>query len=336
VKLAPAIYITLATLFWAGNYVVGGVAVSTMSPFDLTYLRWLIAVVPLVAIAHWVERPQWRAVLRAWPLLLLLAVLGMLAYNLFLYEALNFTTPAGASLINAANPATMALLAAVLVKERLSLRGLGGITLSLVGVLIILSGGSLTTLLELDFNVGQLLMVGAIIVFSLYSIWGRLSRTVPPITATAAQAVVVCVVMTPFALVGGVELPRDPEPLLALLYIGIFPSVGAYVLWNLALRHTKASVAGIYLNLVTVFTVVIGFLLGDTVPPVELVGGAVVIAGVLITSVPVSTLHLGRRSRRGGNKRTSSPVDTGETDPRTAPSTESPTGPGEDNQGRTE
>jgi len=65
VKLAPALFMLLATLFWAGNYVVGGLAVSTMSPFDLTYLRWLIAVVPLLVIAHFVERPNWRAVLRA-------------------------------------------------------------------------------------------------------------------------------------------------------------------------------------------------------------------------------------------------------------------------------
>jgi drug/metabolite transporter (DMT)-like permease len=310
VKLAPAIFMLLATLFWAGNYVVGGVAVATMSPFDLTYLRWAIAIVPLLVIAHFVEKPRWGAVLRAWPLLLMLGLLGMLAYNLFLYEALNFTTPAGASLINAANPATMALLAAVLVKDRLTGRGIVGILLSLAGVLVILTQGSLTTLLGLDFNVGQLLMVGAVLVFSLYSIWGRLSRTVPPITATAAQAVLVFLVMTPVALVNGVEIPRDPEPILALVYIGIFPSVGAYVLWNLALRDTKASVAGIYLNLVTVFTVLIGFLLGDSIPPIELVGGAVVIAGVLITSIPVSARARRRRTDTKGNKRTPTSVDT--------------------------
>ena len=309
VKLAPAIFMLLATLFWAGNYVVGGVAVSTMSPFDLTYLRWAIAIVPLVVIAHFVEKPRWGAVVRAWPLLLMLGVLGMLAYNLFLYEALNFTTPAGASLINAANPATMALLAALLVRDRLTGRGIAGIVVSLAGVLIILTQGSLTTLLGLDFNVGQLLMVGAVLVFSLYSIWGRLSRTVPPITATAAQAVLVFVVMTPFALVNGVEVPTDPEPILALLYIGIFPSVGAYVLWNLALRDTKASVAGIYLNLVTVFTVLIGFLLGDSIPPVELVGGAVVIAGVLLTSIPRSTRRIRPDALTDGNKSVPPPVD---------------------------
>jgi drug/metabolite transporter (DMT)-like permease len=284
VRLKPALFMVGAALFWAGNYVVGAVAVRTMSAFDLTYLRWAIAVIPLLLIAQLVERPDWRAVVKAWPLLLLLGGLGMLAYNLLLYAALNFTTAAGASLVNAANPATMALLAVLLTRERLRGRAVVGIALSCAGVLLILSGGDPGALRALDVNVGQALMVGAVVVFSLYSIWGKLLRNVPPITATAAQAVLVLVVMSPVALANGVTVPTDPEPLLALVYIGLFPSVGAYVLWNLALRDTAPSVAGIYLNLVTVFTVLLGLLLGEAVPLVDLLGGAIVIVGVLVTS----------------------------------------------------
>jgi drug/metabolite transporter (DMT)-like permease len=307
VRLRPAIFMVLAAAFWAGNYVLGSVAVATMSAFDLTYLRWVIAVVPLLVIAQLVERPNWRAVLRAWPLLVVLALLGMLAYNLFLYEALNFTTAAGASLINAANPAVMALLAVLLVKDRLSLQAMVGIALSLVGVLLILSQGSLLSLTSLDVNAGQLLMLAAVLVFSLYSIWGRLLKTVPPITATAAQAVIVLAVMTPFAAVSGVSWPTEAAPLAALLYIGLLPSVGSYVLWNLALRDTKASVAGIYLNLITVFTVAAALLVGETVPASELIGGAVVIVGVVLTSIP-PLLPRGR-----GNSRASAVVDPHET-----------------------
>jgi drug/metabolite transporter (DMT)-like permease len=292
VSIRAAVYMVLASLFWAGNYVLGAVAVSSMSPFDLTFLRWALAVVPLLVVAQLVEKPNWRAVLRAWPLLLLLALLGMLAYNLFLYQALNFTTPASASLVNAANPATMALLAVLLVGQKLSPRAVVGIALSLVGVVVIISHGSLDALLNLDINTGQLLMVAAIIVWSLYSIWGRLVKTVPPITATAAQAVIVLIVMSPFALINGVAFPTEVEPLSALLYIAIFPSVGSYILWNLALRTTPPAIAGIYLNLITVFTVLIGVSLGQQVTLAEIIGGLIVIGGVLLTSVPSRTPRL--------------------------------------------
>jgi drug/metabolite transporter (DMT)-like permease len=189
----------------------------------------------------------------------------------------------------------MALLAVLLVRDRLSFRAVLGIGLSLVGVLVILSQGSWRSLTSLDINVGQLLMLGAVVVFSLYSIWGRVLRSVPPITATAAQAVIVLVVMSPFAAVKGVNWPTDAEPLAALIYIGLLPSVGSYVLWNLALRDTRASVAGIYLNLITVFTVAAAFLVGEAVPPAELVGGAIVILGVVLTSAPRRTVPATRR-----------------------------------------
>ena len=71
--LVAALSLVAATLFWAGNYVVGKIAVAELSPLSLVYLRWLLAVVPLFLVAQVVERPEWRLVLRAWPWLLALS-----------------------------------------------------------------------------------------------------------------------------------------------------------------------------------------------------------------------------------------------------------------------
>src|ERR1700712_519003 len=106
-----------AALLWAGNYVVGGAAVHAMNPIALTWFRWLLAAVPL----------------------LLLAVLGVAGYTLFLYSALEFTTPLSASLINAANPAVMVLLAALLLRERIGAAAAAGLVLGLVGVLLVIT-----------------------------------------------------------------------------------------------------------------------------------------------------------------------------------------------------
>ena len=80
--------LVLATLFWSGNFVVGQAASASMTPLDLTFWRWSLAAVPLLLLAHFIERPDWRAVLRRWPVLLLLSVLGMSGYTLLLYGAL--------------------------------------------------------------------------------------------------------------------------------------------------------------------------------------------------------------------------------------------------------
>jgi len=281
--MKATIAIILATLMWAGNYIVGGLAVQTLSPVELTWLRWLLACVPLLILAQVVEKPDWRRAVHHWPRLLLLAALGVGGYNMLLYTALQYTTPQSASLINAANPAVMVVLAAVLLRERISWRGIAGLVLGLVGVVLIITNGALASAFTQSINTGDLLMVGAIVVWSLYTIVGR-GLAVPPITATAVQGTVVAVCLAPFALASGVTWPADPAIGSAVIFIAIFPSIGSYVLWNWALKRIPAGRAGLFLNLITVFTVIIAVVLGAQLTTPQLVGGVVVFAGVALST----------------------------------------------------
>ena len=268
-----------ASLLWAGNYVVGGLAVHAMDPLALTWFRWLLATIPLLVIAHAVERPDWRAVLNEWPRLLLLSVLGVAGYTLFLYTALEFTTPLSASLINAANPAVMVVLAALLLRERIGWAGAAGLVLGLLGVLLVITDGRIGTAFSTRLNEGDLLMVGAIVVWSLYTIAGR-ALAAPPIAATGVQAAMTAVLLTPFGLLTGSAWPARPATVWALLFIAVFPSVGAYALWNLAAKRVPAGRAGLFLNLITVFTVIISVAMGARLTVPEIAGGVLVFAGV--------------------------------------------------------
>jgi drug/metabolite transporter (DMT)-like permease len=273
-----------ATAFWAGNYVIGEAVVDTVDPLSLTLLRWAIAVLPLLALAQWLERPDWRAALRRWPLLLLLALLGMAAFPLALYEALRHTTAVNASLISAVNPALLTLVAVLVLREVLGWRGWTGIALSLIGVVIVILAGSGDELATVEINLGDLLMLLSIVVWTAYTILGRRLLGVPPITATAIQAGMTVVVLSPIAGLNGIALPNDAPSGWALLFIGIFPSVGAYLLWNLALRTVQASTGGVFLNLMTVFIVIAGLLLGTQMGPLQVFGGLLVLGGVVLTA----------------------------------------------------
>ncbi len=306
----------VATAVWGGHYVVAAIAVDGMTPLALTWWRWVIAVVPLVVCAQLIERPDWRAALRELPRIALLAGFGMVAYSLFLYGALERTSATGASLINAANPALIALLAALLLRERLRAAGAAGIALSLVGVLVVISQGSPGALLGAEVNVGQLLMVGAIACWSFYTVLGR-TVTVPPITSTALQAAVAVVVLAPFAGTAHVAFPHDGRTLAALLFVGLLPSVASYVLWNGALRHVPAGTAGIYLNLITVFTILIGLTIGERMTGWDVTGGLVVVAGVVLTTVSSLSSVSSRSSPSspsspcgGAGSRARQPLDT--------------------------
>ena len=92
VRVPAVLLLVIATALWGGNYIVGHYAVETLSPLSLTWLRWAVALVPLVVIAQLVEAPNWLLVLRQWPRLLLMGVFGALGYPFLLYLALTHTS----------------------------------------------------------------------------------------------------------------------------------------------------------------------------------------------------------------------------------------------------
>jgi drug/metabolite transporter (DMT)-like permease len=279
-----SLYLVLANLFWAGNYVVGQAAVASMTPMDLTFWRWALAAVPLLLLAHFVEKPDWGAVLRRWRVLLLLSVLGMSGYTLLLYGALGHTSAMNASLITAANPALIVVMAIVLLGEKTTRLGWTGICLGLLGVLLVLTRGELERVFSLSINTGELLMIGAIVVWGFYTILAR-RLGVPAIAATAVQVVMAVVMLAPFALAMDVRFPETAAEGWSLAYIALFPSLGAYLLWNLALKSTSPGTAGNYLNLIVVFTAIITVAMGTPLTAVQIVGGLMVIAGVLLTGM---------------------------------------------------
>lgn len=274
-----------ATFFWACNYVLGEYALAEISSASLTFLRWTIAIIPLFALAAWLERPDWRAVARHWKWHMLQGFLGLSAYNLLLYFALGHTTALNASIINAFNPALIAIGAAVFLRQRLTKFSVIGTLVALTGVITVLAQGSLSRLLSLDFGTGELLMIGAIIFFAAYTILGRTGPQIPPITAVAAQSIFAALTgLVVAGFTGGVQLPETGTGWGATVFIAILPSVGSYVLWNYAMAALTPSKGGVFLNMITVFTALITIVWGKPFTGIELIGGAIVIIGVLITN----------------------------------------------------
>ena len=280
----------------------------TMEPLQLTFWRWALAAVPLLVLAQLVEKPDWRAVLRQWPALLLLSCLGMSAYTLLLYSALGHTSALNASLVTAANPALITVLAVVLLRDRPRPLGWAGIALGLCGVLLVLTGGDLQRLLTFSINAGELLIVGAITVWGFYTITAR-RLSVPAITSTAVQVAMAAVALVPFAVATGAGLPATAAEGWSLAYIVLFPSLGSYLLWNLALKRTTAANAGNYLNLIAVFTAIITVALGQPISVPQVLGGILVISGVLLTSAGGKAPQRPRSSKSTSSPPSPSPTE---------------------------
>lgn len=294
------LYLALANLFWAGNYVFGEMVTREISPISLTFFRWAFAFLPLLGIAWLIERPNWREAWREWPLHLLQSLLGLTGYTLLLYAALGLTGAVNAAVISAINPATIALAAAIFLHERLNRVQVLGLLVAFAGVTVVLTEGDLGRLLEQGFGVGDLLVIGSVLAWTVYSLISRRLVT-PPITATAVQAVFAVVTMLPLIAATGVSLPSSAAGALGLAYIVVFPSMAGYALWNIGASRVGPARAGVFLNLLPVFTVLIALAIGAALELPAIIGGAIVIAGVYLT------LHV-RRSQVGRSTGVESPA----------------------------
>jgi drug/metabolite transporter (DMT)-like permease len=288
------VLLVLTNLFWAGNYVFGKYVTAEISPVWITFSRWMLALCALLPMAILLEKPDWKAVRRAWLPLLGMGLLGVVGYNLLLYESLAFTSPLNAALVNSLNPALIVLFSAYLLRERMTGGQYAGLALSLVGVLITITRGDVTLFARFQLNQGDLLMLLAITVWTLYSVLGKRLAHIPPITTTAVSALWAVLLLLPFAALNPVSVGQISSlSLIGILYMAVFPSVGSYLLWNMAVRVTGANQAGVTLHLIPVFTALFGFALGDGVSAAQLIGGLLVCTGVLLT-----TGFVGRRLKK--------------------------------------
>jgi drug/metabolite transporter (DMT)-like permease len=214
---------------------------------------------------------------------------GVFAYNLFFMGALEKLPASRAALIIALNPAITIAISAVALKEHLSPRRWLGVAVALLGVAIVVSRGDFASLAHGSVGVGELLMFAAVVSWALYTVIGRkVLSGLSPLAATNYAAlwgtVLLAAVSAPqFASLSASQF--DWRVIVSLLYLGIGGTALAFVWYYMSVQRFGAGRASIFNNLVPVFGVAISVvLLGESVIPSMLIGGAVTIAGVYTVS----------------------------------------------------
>ena len=274
------VLLTLCALFWAGNYIFGRMIAGELTPAWLSFFRWSFAAPILFVLAAKVEKPDWKIVAGKYKEIFLVSLTGFTGYNLALYTALQYTAATNAALITTFSPALMAVVSFFVLGERLSRFQLMGIAMSLIGVLVVLSHGDVNNLLSFSFNTGDLLMFVAVALWITYTMQVK-KASVQPFTLTAFSALFAACTAFLLACIDGFDFSHvTVMSVYALIYIIIFPSVCAFVFWSVGVREVGASMAGIFLNLVPVFTAVAAVFTGDRLSFDQLLGGAFVLVGV--------------------------------------------------------
>jgi drug/metabolite transporter (DMT)-like permease len=252
----------LAALLWAGNYAVGRIIADEISPLALTFLRWVVALLLLFPFVISRLPAAIRLVGDNLGWFVSMSLTAVVLHPILIYTALNYTTATNMALIIAATPAMMLILSMLIHGERYGLFRIAVVSLSFAAIAILVWGTLSTP------NAGDLLGCLAMVVWAYYNVSLReCPIAVDGITLTTAIIVIGVVVMAPLfigelALTGPVRFSNDA--LLSILYVGLFASGLAHLLWNRGVARVGPINAGQFMNLVPIFGVLIGtFILNE-------------------------------------------------------------------------
>ncbi|MFT0859163.1 DMT family transporter [Ancylobacter sp. G4_0304] len=281
---APYVLLTLVPLFWAGNIVLGRHVAGQVPPVALAWFRWVLAFLILLPFAYKALRQDWPLIRRHFGLLTLIAFTGISAYNTIFYWGLQFTPALNGLLMQSTGPLLIALWAFLLLGDRLSAGQAIGITLSLIGVVIIICRGDLAVLTTIGFNIGDIALFSAMVLYGLYS--ALLGRR-PPLSRLGFLAFSIgwgAVLLTPAFIwerVSGPPLTFNLLTLASMAYVAVFASVLAYLFFNRGVDLIGPNRAAPFFHLMPLFGSVLAILfLGETPHLYHAAGYALVLCGV--------------------------------------------------------
>ncbi|RZT21279.1 DMT family transporter [Fictibacillus sp. BK138] len=287
-KVNPYVLLVVATLIWGGNFVIGRAITSSLPPVSLSFLRWCTAFLIFLPFVWPLIKKECSTVKRKWPIVLLMALTGVAGFNTLLYIALHYTTSINASLVNTSTPIIIYILSFFMLGERLNRNQIIGTVLSLAGLLIIISQGSLDVLLKFSFNAGDLIVIAAVICWSIYSLLVKQNAGKLPGYSTFAVSMVLGIfILLPFFIQEAktTEIVWSAGSILTILYTGVFASIVAFMSWNTAVERVGPNKAGIFLNLIPVFAAIFAVLfIDEKLAWYQALGGVFVIFGVFIST----------------------------------------------------
>ena len=279
-----------ATLFWAGNFMVGKLAYfENIPPMTLVFLRWSLVWIILLPFTYKEILSNKNIILKNLPLLFFLALTSVGLFNSFTYLALAHTQVINASLFNTAIPAMIIFLCFLLKIEKTNKFQIFGLIISVLGILSIITKLNLNIVLSLSFNKGDLIMVGGVITWGLYSSFLKKKKfTLPLLTLVHILCTLGLLFILPqflYELSQGLTIKVNTNLVYTLIYLALFPSIGSYYCWAGAVAIIGPNRAGIFLSLIPLFSTIMAIIFfNEQFQFFHLIGSILIILGLFLSN----------------------------------------------------
>ena len=284
------IMLVCASLFWAGNFIVGKYAFLTdIPPLSLVFYRWTLVWFILLPFTYKEIIKYKDIIFHNLPLLFLLGFTSVGLFNSFTYLALIHTQVINASLFNAAIPAIIILLCFLFKVEKTNKFQILGLIISVLGIIAIITKLKVDILLSLNFNKGDLIMVGGVLTWGTYStLLKRKKFTLPLLTLVHVICTLGLISVLPqflYEYTNGQVIKFDINLVYTLIFLALFPSIGSYYCWAGAVSILGANRAGISLSLIPLFSTIFAIAIYDEKFQLfHLIGAILIILGLFLSN----------------------------------------------------
>ncbi len=268
--LKAVVLLNIAGLLWGGNMILGRYLADFLGPWSIVSTRLVIG--GFIFILLLIQTGELKKIkhITTWWTFIALAIFGVIFFQSLLYYGLRLTTSTNAGLINSLTPLLTAFMAAAFLKEKLNYHHWVAAAVTIFGLLFILGEGDLTNLLLLNFNVGDLLVLGAVISWVIYSLIAKNAMIgMSPLLLTALGVLLSLVVVIPLGIYEAkvIQTPHlTVNAFWALMFISVGPTVLSLLFWNKGMKVIGPSRASLFLNTVPVYIIIINAVFLEEMP----------------------------------------------------------------------
>ena len=284
------VMLVCASLFWAGNFMIGKYAfISEIPPLSLVFYRWSLVWIILLPFTYKEIIKYKDTILNNLPLLFFLGLTSVGLFNSFTYLSLIHTQVINASLFNTAIPAIIILLCFLFKIEKTNKFQILGLIISVCGIFAIITKLRLDILLSLNFNKGDLIMIGGVLTWGIYSTLLKKKKfDLPLLTLVHVICTFGLICVLPqflYEFSNGQAIKFDINLIYTLIFLALFPSIGSYYCWAGAVSIIGANRAGISLSLIPLFSSIFAIVIYDEVFQFfHLIGAILIILGLFLSN----------------------------------------------------
>ncbi len=244
----------------------------------MTFVRFALAT-PMILVAAIALRERVLSRPRDVAVAALLGLLGVSGFNVFFYTALGYMEAALVALITSLITPMTYIAGVALGVDRLDVRGAAGVLLAVAGSYLVLSPGSSSVNL-----VGAALAFGAAVSWTVYTLAVRgVASRMGPTAALFWSSLLGTLAVAPLSLEGAAEARYTPLSVALILYVAAVPGALGYAAWNLGVKLAGPVLPSIFIPVVPLTATLLAWaLLGEALTPLQVLGGALIIAGIIL------------------------------------------------------